>query len=383
VVRLVAIAFAAASLAGVTACGGDDDDSGPSTSSSGGGADLAKVRGEVDKYYKGTYEGPPKTAPAHQPGKNVWLISTSQAVGISANAIAGAESAAKSLGWKPTIVDGKADPAVWGNGIRQAIADNADAIFLYIIDCNLVKGPLQQARAAGIEVVAQESLDCNETNPGQKSLFTANPPYVEGPYSQWIQEYGKVQALWAIANADGKANVLYPRTDEIYGFSLIRKGTEQELKQSCPDCKLTYYAFKLADLGGTFQSKSEQALLKNPDTNSMILSVDALGPTGLNAALQSSGRGDSIKVIGSEGDPAIMDIIREGKVGQQAGVGIPPQWEGYAAMDALVRLFAHKPVVGSGIGLQLFDKDHNIPPKGGYAAPIDFVAGYDKAWGVE
>jgi ribose transport system substrate-binding protein len=380
VARFVALVCAVALVGAVAGCGSDDS----SSSGSGGetsSAYLTKVKADVEKYFKGTYSGPPKTAPAHEPGKNIWLISTGQAVGISANAVAGAKAAATSLGWKATVVDGKSDPAVWGNGIRQAIADKADGIFMYIIDCNLVKGPLQQAKAAGIEVVALESLDCNETNPGQASLFSA-PPYVEGPYSKWIQEYGKVQALWAIANADGKAKVLYPRTDEIQGFSLIRKGSTEQLK-TCASCTLNDYAFKLVDLGATFQSKTEQALLKNPDTNSMILSVDAMGPAGLNAALQSSGKGKSIKVIGSEGDPATMDNIRQDKVGQQAGVGIPPQWEGYAGMDALVRLFAGEPVVSSGIGLQLFDKDHNVPPNGGYVAPIDFVAGYNQAWKVK
>ena len=78
-----------------------------------------------------------------------------------------------------------------------------------------------------------------------------------------------------------------------------------------------------------------------------------------------------------------MDIIREGGVGVQAGVGTPARWEGFAGIDALLRLFAGDPVAGSGIGLQVFDADHNLPAEGRYVPPVDFESAYKKAWGVE
>ena len=347
---------------------------------------LANINAQVNKYYKGTYRAPPTTAPKHKPGENIWLISTDQSLTISAAAIAGAQAAAQSLGWHTTVADGKSSPTVQGAAIRQAIAAKANGIFMYIIDCDLVKGPLEQAKAAGIKIVAAESLDCNDTQPGQKPLFSGVVSYIEGPYKTWIYDYGKVQALWAIATAKGKAHVLYPRTDETEGFSVIREGSAAELA-TCSACSIAYYGFSPASLGPTLRQETEAALLRNPNTNSMILSFDGLGPAGLNAALQASGRAARINVIGSEGDPAIIQIIKKGGVGEVAGVGIPPGWEGYAGMDALVRLFDGKPVLGSGIGLQLFDKGppaHNIPSiVERYVAPVNYVQLYDKAWGVK
>ncbi len=378
--RLAAFA-ALAAVVGVaaTGCGSDSGGGGSTTGGTDSAAYLANVKQQVQKYLKGTYESPPTTAPKPQPGKNIWLISTGQALTLSANAVLGGAEAAKKMGWKATVFDGKFDPTVWAQGIRQAIADKADGIMLYIIDCNLVKGPLQQAKAAGIPVVGMESLDCDFTNPGDKPLLADTPPYVEGKFSKWIRDYGTVQALWTINKEDGKPDTLLARTDEAQAFTQIRLGVEREYKK-CPECKLTDYAFKNADLGPTLRSKTEQALLRNPNADSINLSYDGLAPGGVAAAVQSSGR--DIQVVGSEGDRAVMEILRSGKPGYDAGVGIPSQWEGYAAMDALNRVFHQQKVVGSGIGLQLFDKDHNVPPSGPYKAPFDFKAIYAKAWGV-
>jgi ribose transport system substrate-binding protein len=365
-------------------CGDDEGDSGSSggaaTGDAAGGSYLAEAKAELAKYEKGTYTGPPTEAPKAEPGKNVWLVSAGQAATVASMAIGGANDAAKKLGWEPTVFDGKFDPSVWGNGIRQAIADKADGILLYLIDCNLVKGPLQQARKAGIEVVGVESLDCPETDPGQESLFSAMPEYVEGTYGEWIKEFGRVQGLWAVAHTDGKAEVLMPKTDEVKGYTLIREGAVEALK-ACADCKIDYYAFQQADLGPALRQKTEQALLKNPKANAMILPLDSMVTAGVAAAITAANRKDML-VVGAEGEEANIDMIREGKVGMNAGVGIPTRYEGYAGIDAMLRLFAGEKPVPSGMGLQVFDKDNNLPPSGTYQAPIDFESIYKKAWGV-
>jgi ribose transport system substrate-binding protein len=365
---------------GSSSSGGSDTPAASGATSSTNGEYIAQVKAQVAKYDKGTYTGPPKTAPKAEPGKNVWLVSAGQAATVASMAIGGANDAAKALGWKPTVYDGKFDPSVWSNGIRQAIADKADGIILYLIDCNLVKGALKQAKDAGVAVVGIESLDCNETNPGEEPLLSGMPEYVEGTYGKWIKEFGRVQALWAIAATGGKAEVLFSKTDEVKGFTLIREGAEEELKK-CAGCKADYYAFRQADLGPQLRQKTEQALLKNPKSNVMILPFDSMVTSGVSAAISSAGRRD-MKVVGAEGEAANIDMIREGKVGMDAGVGIPTRYEGFAGIDVMLRLFAGEKPVSSGMGLQLFDKDNNLPASGTYQAPMDFETEYKKAWGV-
>jgi ribose transport system substrate-binding protein len=374
----LALVLAAAVAAGCGSSSSESDSGSAATAAP--STDTATPDAQLEKYFKGTYTGPPTTAPKAEAGKNVWLVSAGQAATVASMAIAGANDAGKALGWKTTVFDGKFDPSVWANGIRQAMADKADGILLYLIDCNLVKGPLQQARKAGITVVAVESLDCNETNPGQEPLFSAMPEYVEGTYGKWIKEFGRAQAQWAIAKTGGKAEVLYPKTDEVMGYTLIREGAEEQLKK-CAACKIDYYEFRQADLGPQLRQKTEQALLKNPKANVMILPLDSMVTAGVGAAITGSGRSKML-VVGAEGEAANIDMIRDGKPGMNAGVGIPTRYEGFAGIDAMLRLFAGEKPAPSGIGIQVFDKEHNLPASGTYAAPIDFEAEYKKAWGV-
>jgi len=363
---------------------GDDGGSDTSGGASAGSAEsdyVEQVKADVEQHYTGTYTGPPDAAPAAEPGKNVWIISAGQAATISVMATGGAEDAAEALGWETTIYDGKFDPAEWANGIRQAIADGADGIVLYLIDCNLVRGPLTQARKAGITVVAGESIDCNETDPDQESLFDGMPEYVEGTYAEWIKEYGRLQAQWLIAQTDGEAHVLYPRTDEVQGYTLIREGAEEELAK-CPDCSIEYYEWRQADLGPQLRQKTEQALLRNPNANAMILPLDAMATAGVGAALTATGRRDML-VIGAEGEEANIEMIKEDDPGMDAGVGIPTRYEGFAMMDVLLRLFADEKPAPSGMGLQIYDAEHNLPESGTYQAPVDFETAYLEAWGAK
>ena len=45
-------------------------------------------------------------------------------------------------------------------------------------------------------------------------------------------------------------------------------------------------------------------------------------------------------------------------------------------------LFTEAPVADSGLGWQLVDKEHNLPPSGPFVPSVDFTAVYKKAWGV-
>jgi ribose transport system substrate-binding protein len=370
---------AAALLIALSGCGSSSSSSSAKSSSS-AGESVASFQAKVAKYYKGTYTQPPSSAPKAPAGKNVWLISAGQAETVVSNDIQGASDAAKMLGWKPTIFDGKFEPNRYAEGIREAIANKADGIVMVLIDCDLVKGPLQQARAAGIKVVGVEAFDCNETSPGAQSLFSASLPYVEGTYNNWIENYGRAQADWLIAHTNGKASVVYPKTDEVKGFTVIREGAEKELAK-CSGCEFHTYNFRQTDLGPQVRTETQQALLRYPNANSIILPYDSLVTGGVAAAISSSGR--KITVVGAEGESANIEIIRKGEVGDSAGVGIPTRYEGFGGIDTLLRVFVGQKPVSEGIGLQLFDREHNLPPAGStYEPPVAFEAAYEKAWGV-
>ena len=79
-----------------------------STSSGSGSAsiNLAPFEKALQADYKGHFTAPPASAPAHQKGVNLWIISCGQASEGCSQPVANAKEAAGLLGWKATVFDG-------------------------------------------------------------------------------------------------------------------------------------------------------------------------------------------------------------------------------------------------------------------------------------
>lgn len=380
---------------GLGACGGAEEkrtgESAPAAAETpagdGGSAYLDGVKKTVDTLLgpKGTFESPPTTAPKPEPGKSVWLISCGESISACSIPIGAAKRAAESMQWKVNVFDTKGDPTQAGAGIRNAIAQKADGIFIYYIDCKYMKRPLEEADAADVTVVAAESFDCNQTDPGAPELLDYRTTYnggIDGPYAEpaeydkYIFDWGVVQAMYAIAQTDGKAKLLGFSDDTALGGLQDQLGYEAEFKK-CDECEYTLVKFPLSKFD-TIQELTAQQLLKHPEANAVAGAYDAISTSGVAQAAAASGR--ELVVMGGEGSAAGMDMVRTGKI--TAGAGNPLSWEAYAAIDNLNRLFHDEETVGSGIGMQLFDKEHNTPASGEYKPPFDYVAVYEKAWGV-
>jgi ribose transport system substrate-binding protein len=59
---------------------------------------------------------------------------------------------------------------------------------------------------------------------------------------------------------------------------------------------------------------------------------------------------------------------------------------GYAAVSAMARIFAGQDPSkqDSGIGIQVCDKEHNLPPKGQpFTAGIEYIPAYEEMWGLK
>jgi ribose transport system substrate-binding protein len=356
----------------VAGCGGDDDSTTTSSGTAKGTRTAAAAHAELDALINGEgYKSPPP-GPAAQPDKRVWVLSCSEATTNCSVAAASAMEAGKALGWKMTLFDVKFDPARAVQGVRQAIAAKADGIVTYLSDCAPFKQALSEARKAGVKTSTAESLDC------PTPLYDAIVSYSQGPFPDWLAKWGGAQATAAIAATDGKAKAIVPYATDVPTSKLYFDGVKAGLDK-CSDCETYPVEITTADFGAGVQQKVGLALVKHPDANAIILAADALLSGGVHAALRSSGRADDIALILGEGDPAVMSGLRDGKI-KGTGIGIPEDWEGYSSIDNLNRLFAGKEPAGSGIGLQAFDTDNNVPHSGGYAAPIDFRQAYNAAW---
>ena len=356
------------------ACGSSSDSDSPA-----GKADPDAARAAMDKLLEGDgYSDPPTSGPKPEPGKEVWVLSCGQTITNCSIAADAAVEAAESLGWDATLYDTQFSPVRIAQGVRQAIAADADGIVTYLIDCSIAQQPLQEARDAGVKTSTAEALqDCDEP------LYDAVVSYGQGDYLEWLKGYGESQAKTVAAGTDGAANTILLKVADVPTAITNWKANKRGLEE-CPGCSVAAtVSFTNAEVGGPLKQKVQQALVQNPDANAIITPADSYLSGGVLAALRATGRLDDVYLGLGEGDPTTMDGLRNGELTNGAGVGIPEAWEAYQAVDNLNRLFNGEGPKSSGIGLQAFDADTNVPESGAFDPTVDWRAGYEKLWGID
>jgi ribose transport system substrate-binding protein len=367
------------SSGGSTAEGGESTTAAANSEGAGEGG-SAKYEQMLARLWKGNFtlpEGPDIKPPS---GKNVWVISLGQSIETSQNASRAMEEAAQSLGWKLTVFDGKFEAARQLSGLEQAINSGAEGIVLLYIDCAPVKTGLLKAKEQGIPVAGIESKDC------EPSLET-NAKFVEGKnFEEFEEGWGRTQMEWVIAKTEGDTKVIVNEESDLQTTRSQAIGW----KDTCAEfsgCEIVANAsFVGTEFGPPLQQKFEQALNSNPDANGFIATYDAaMTSGGGGAALRASGRLPEINVMGGEGSVQGIEMIYN-ESGIDACAGLPTELTGYEAIAVLARAFSGKePGDGnSGMGYQVCEKGHNLPPKGQvYKAPVEFVPAYEKMWGLK
>jgi ribose transport system substrate-binding protein len=373
-------ATTSAAGAGTTAVSGD-------TTAAGGSEPefLAAARERLDRWYAGTHRDPPAESPPPKEGVNLWILSCGQAAeGCSVPAEA-AREAAEAIGWEVTVFDGKLNPAEYSNGVNSAVAAGADAIILDVVDCQYAAQALSDAKKAGVKIYGLHSLDCSDPAVGGEAVFDAELTYGEEfpNYRELVIGFGGTKADWIIVKTEGKANTIQFNQDELLVVKYIGDGFEKTIA-TCDTCTVTSVEFVLADLGPPLQQKAEQALLTNPDANSIMVPYDSAMTLGISSAIEASGRKDDLFVMGGEGFVANIQNARDDKA-QDAGTGYGFEWEGWASVDGVNRLLSGTPQVDCGCGFAVWDREHNFPEEAGVAfqVPVDFKSNYRKIWGVE
>ncbi|TQN41121.1 monosaccharide ABC transporter substrate-binding protein (CUT2 family) [Blastococcus colisei] len=389
----LAVLSAVACLSLVAACGGSDAE----TASAGSEADselVAQAKAAVEQNRQGTDRALPESGPAPLSDQNIWVISCTEAgEGCSAPA-AGAKDAGEQLGWDVTVFDGKGTPDVFAQGIRTAIADQADGIILDVVDCVAAKAPLEEAKAAGVKIFAFYSLDCDDPLlGGGEPLFDAEILYEEGmTYAEQVEDvYSKSVADYVIAETEGNAKIIQFIEDDILVGQHLYKGFEKHI-EPCGGCEIVkQIPFTLTDLvTGQLQGKAAAALTQHPDANVMYVPYDAALTLGIAQAVTASGRDADMLVTGGEGLSPNLGFVREGK-GQDMIAGAPARWVGWAAIDGMNRLLQGEEQVDAGIGMQTLDSESTLPTETSFydgnvdadGKPTqDYEANYRTIWGL-
>lgn len=370
--RLRLLAGAAAVVTLATACGttGGEDT-----------ADAAPLTG-IDELYEGTFSAPPETAPPVPEGQSLWIVNCGEVATACSTTAAGATEAAEAIGWDARLCDGELNAGgAWARCIRQAIAAEADAILLVAIDCGAIAQPLHEAEAAGILTVSSLGYDCDDPEIGEESLFTASViPSEEHPTTaEYTVALGEARADWVRAVGGDDAEVIEVDFQGVLAGVYAHQGFTEGMSD-CADC--TIHSAPVTNQSiGTLRQTLESAILQNPEANFVTVTNDALVLLGSSQAVAGSPRRGEISLIGGEGAPPVLDLMREG-LGVNAVLAQSMTWFGYAGIDTIIRVLNDEEAVPAGLGFQLIDTQRGLPESGAYEPPVDFKAAYRAAWQV-
>jgi ribose transport system substrate-binding protein len=359
-----------------------------SSSSDGASINLAPFEQALQADYKGHFTAPPTTAPAHKKGVNLWIISCGQASEGCSQPVANAKEAAGLLGWKATVFDGNFGIGdAYNTGIRQAIADHAQAIITIGVNCNQAKSGYQAAKAAGIAVVGADSYDCTDpqVNDGP-NLFSATVKFTPQFPTAGDNEYeaGVAKADWIIVHTKGQAKVIDTSFAGLTGGVYLNQGFVHEMAK-CKTCQiLKTISFSPQDTSdGTLKQEFASALAQYPQANAAInISDGIIIQDGFAQAIQSAGRTKTLALVGTEGYAPNVALIRN-QDGEAADTPFDSNWLAWGAVDTVIRVLDHQPAVYEGMGVQVIDRTHGLPGDGeNYSAPVNYQELYKKAWGV-
>ena len=368
------------------ACGSDKSGGGttlPATKSTTAAHDWAKSF--LSKAYAGTDGSLPTSSPPAAKGKTVWILSCSQSAPGCAVPAQAALEAAKAIGWKGKVLDGKFDPTTWNTLVRSAAAAKPDALILDAVDCAAVQASLGAAKKAGVKIYGFYSFDCDDS-------YVKGQPEFDGQlalspwknYADFVEnQFAKTQAAYAITKTGGKAEVIQPFETDVAVAHHIADGYERWIS-TCKRCTVRKVPFTGADLiSGKLQAKMAAALTKYPNANVVAAPYDAtilLGVGPAVAAARASGR--KLLLTGGEGLGPNIGLIKKGV--QDFAAGVPAAWVGWAAIDGVNRIFNDQPQVPEGLGNGAIDKTHNMPTKtpfyDGNTRSEDYRSVYKKLW---
>lgn len=237
------------------------------------------------------------------------------------------KQATDKLGWKFTSLANDGTPEGIKKGWQQILRDKPDGVIYSATPVASFKKELDEAAAAGIEVVA-----CCTTDPadGQKLDFVVGTPEQTAPD-------GDLLANFVISDSKGKGNALFVTVSAFEIISAIQGGFEDTIASNCPACSTDTLDIPMASIGKDVTDRIVSYLRSHPDTKYVVLSIDGALGVGLPAALKAAGLND-VTVVGDGPDTTTLQYIESGL--QKATVTFPYYEEMFAQVDALARIFA-------------------------------------------
>jgi ribose transport system substrate-binding protein len=273
----------------------------------------------------------------------------------------GMKAAAAAVGYPFSAHPTQGQLAQYREGLGSAITKKPSLVDLLAgPDPRALKPEIDAVKAAGIKVVVSHDFGIEDVVP--------NVDYNLGvDYNR----AGRLLADWVITK-DTKAHVLVLVSDEIASADPTRKGISSEFDQyGGRHIQYKFVNVPIAEWESGIKPAVKSAIAADPNLTYVICIYDSMSPFVAPAIAEAKAEG-KVKVIGFNGSPLALDLIRAGKMEMDLGESLA--WAGYAIADAEMRIIGGKGAVKSmNIPFRVFTKEN--------AADAGVPATFDKGYG--
>jgi ribose transport system substrate-binding protein len=334
--RAAALGSVVASLALLAACAQNDAAGTTAGKGEDGGATAAGI--EKAKSHIKALSAPltaasyPKEPALSQPvdlsGKKVLLVVLGDNIPVIHGGAMGAEEALRALGASADICDGKFTPTVVADCLNRAVDRRYDAVITSFIDYAMAGAAFDEVESAKIPVLLGGVAAPAGKKPSATQAFYDNTPRVDTLY--------RTMTEGALAHGGQDTDALWLRLTDSTTTSKASDAGVAYFKELCPSCGLATTDFATANID-KMPGAVSAALLKHPDTNTLIVPVDSFVPPAVQG-VQSAGMADKVKVVSSSSDLAGLQRVKSGD--QVVDLGTSVVYEGWKLVNALAQLLA-------------------------------------------
>lgn len=323
--------------------------------------------------------GPPLKA-GKLKGKKVFVLSDSTNQ-FEQSFDTGVENAAKSVGMTVKRGDGNGVPTEDDQVIENAIDAHVNAIVLDAVPADTVGKSLELAKKAHIPVIWAFTGDPALPSAEDRAIgVTAYDTYC---YSCTA----KLVAYYELLRTNGNIHADLQEAGDSPQSEAIVKGWKQTMAKYCPKtCTTSYDVIQGANSTQETQNAAQVAA-QNPQTNLLFPVFDYSIAYEL-PAVTAANASTRIDIDSENADLAQMQSLSQG-TSVKVDVGNPVEWDGWAAMDQVLRALLHMAPSGNEkVPVRLFDtqniKSVNLKkdPSTWYGND-NYAAAYEKLWGVK
>ncbi len=318
--------------------------------------------------------GPAFDAKKVMAGKSIYRIAGPNSNPWYQQGFNGMKSAAEKVGFPFTACSNEGQLPQYQLCMAQGINQKATLIDLFAgPNPNELAREISAAKAAGTLVAVSHNFGMDETVPNVSANFSVD-----------FALAARLLADWVISK-DETAHVLVLVSDELPSTADMRAGITSEFKQfGGAGIQYSFVNVSIAQWGTGLKPAVEKAIAADPKLSYIICIYDSMAEFVV-PAIASAKKEGKVKVIGFNGTPFVLDMVRTGKV--EMTVGECQEWTSYAITDAEMRLIGGMGAVKNlHIPFRIFDKSNaaeaGMPATYGKGYGDTFKADYSKLWGL-